>query len=812
MSGNEDEFRYVGKDFDAPDGRAKVTGRAKYADDYLMDDMLHAKTVKSPYAHAKVKDIDASPAEEMPGVEAVITYEDVPDNGVGQPALDEEPKVFGYPVAAVAAQDEYTAAAAVEAIDVDYEVLDHVIDPVEALKPDGPKARLGGNVPTGESVAESEQGEEQGSQAVDTIRWSDADFGSARFPENPGEYTIEWSWGDVEQGIQAADVVVEDTIEAHPVANNPMEPRSNVVHWRSDGTVMVWGSSQSIALTYFGLAGYLGVSPADMVFVSNYTGGGFGSKGTWYAQMGVPALLSKKVNRPVKIRGSRKEEFHWGNGRTRELFKFRVGFKNDGTMTAMDVETISDAGAYSSAGLNALGASFDSVSSVYQPENLRVRGIAVFTNTPKRWPMRGPGENQLAMALTPLLDDAADELGMDPLDLRIKNTPEQGSPAGEGQTPLSSAFLEEAYEDAAEAFGYEQRKNRSGTREGSKVYGIGIGAADHASGYVGFDGLVVIRPDGTVEVRQGAGNLGTESYAAVARMVAETLDVPWDDVEAMWGRSDKSSFTLGQFSSNTTFTTGLSNVKAAETAAQYLKEIAAEEMGGSASDYELVDGEVTDGSNALTLAEAAQAATDLGGKYTGQEIPSELQESLNPMTLGAARDVSGKALVAFGKTTGDHLEGTVRSYNAAITEVSVDVETGEVAVERHANWGDSGKIIHPDSYDAQVAGGAIQGIGYALSEHYRYDEDTGIPLNTDFYKNKPPSILDYSERELQVGGVDEPDPYGPHGAKGVGEPPYGAASASVVSAIKDALGTTFREHPVTPSDVLEKIREGETEV
>ena len=807
----QEEFRYVGKDFDAPDARAKVTGRAKYADDYLMDNLLHAKTVKSPYAHAKVRSIDTGPAEAINGVRAVVTFEDAPSNGIGMPALDGEPKVFGYPVAAVAAEDEYTAAAAVEAIDVDYEVMDHVIDPIESLKPGGPIARSEGNVPTGEAGGESAEGQGGGTQAIDTLRWANADF-SDDFPTNPGDYTIEWSWGDVDAGFQEAEVVVEDTIEAHPVATNPMEPRSTVAHWQSNGKVTIWGSSQSVALTYFGLAGYLGVNPADLTFISNYAGGGFGSKGTWYAQMGVPALLSKEVNRPVKIRGTRKEEFHWGNGRTSEVYRFRIGFDGSGRIVALDVQAIADGGAYATGGLNGLGASFDSVSSVYQPENLRVRGVAVFTNTPKRWPMRGPGENQLALGITPLLDQAARELGIDPLELRKVNTPSEGDPVGANQTPLTSAFLEEAYDQAAEEIGYEELKERNGTREGSKVYGVGMGAADHASGYVGFDGLIVIRPDGGVEIRQGAGNLGTESYAAVARLAAETLDVPWDDVEVMWGRSDRSSFTLGQFSSNTVFTAGLSNVKAAETAVQYLKEIAAEEFGGSPDDFEMDDGSVTDGEDSLSLGEAAGLAVEMGGKYSGEEIPSALDEALSGMTKAAAADVTGNALVAFGKTTGEDLEGTVRSYNAAIAEVSVDVETGKITVERMANIGDSGTVVHPDSYDAQIEGASVQGIGYALSEHYRYDEDTGIPLNTDYYKNKPPSILDYSESELIVGGVDEPDPFGPHGAKGVGEPPYGSAAAAVASAIENALDTTFNDHPITPSDVLQKIREGEVQV
>jgi len=807
-----EHFMHVGKDFEVPDGRAKVTGRAKYADDYLFENLLHAKTVKSPYAHARVRSIDTSGAEAMSGVRAVITYEDAPQDPVGQPALDPEPKVFGTPVAAVAAVDEYTAAAAAEEIDVEYEVLDHVIDPVETLKPGSANARSEGNVPTGEAAGESAEGQGGGNAAIDTIKWPDADF-STRYPTNPGEYTVEWSWGNVEDGLANADVVIEDVVEAHPVVNNPMEPRSSVAHWQSNGKLMVYGSSQSVSLTHTGLSGYLGISPADMVMINNYCGGGFGSKGTWYPQMAVPALLSKQVNQPVKIRGTRKEEFFWGNGRSSNVFRFRLGFSNDGRLTGLDVETIADAGAYSSDALSNISSAFTALSANLQPETMRARGVGVFTNTPKRWPMRGPGQNQAAMAVEPLIDRAANELGIDRVEIRQINSPTNGDPAGADQAPLTSAYLSEAYGMAADAFDYESKKSLNGQREGNVVHGIGIGSASHASGYVGFDGLVVIHTDGTVEVRQGAGNLGTESYAAVARLAAETLKVPWEQVQVSWGRSDKSAFTLGQFSSNTTFTTGLSNVKAAETAVQYLKEIAVNEFGGSVDDYEVADAMVSNGEgDSLTFAEAAQVAVELGGKYTGEEVPQKYQESLVPLTLAAAGDAYGQALVAFGKTGGDDLGGFVDSFNAALAHVTIDLETGKVEVEEMANWGDSGTIVHPDSYTAQIEGGAIQGIGYALTEHMRFDQETGVPVNTDWYKNKPPSIMDYSNSPLKVGGVDEPDSYGPHGAKGVGEPPYGAASAAVVSAIEAGLGTTFMHHPITASDILDKIEAGETEV
>ena len=810
---SEHTNKYVGQDFEVPDGRAKVTGGAKYADDYQFDNLLHAKTVKSPYAHARARSIDTSAAEAMDGVQAVITHEDIEHEGVGQPVLAEEPLTFGYPVAAVAASDEYTAAAAVEAIEVDWEVLDHVVDPVETLKPGSPNARPEGNAPTGEAGGESAEGQGGGTAAADTIKWENADF-SGDFPENPGDFTIEWNWGDVSEGFENAETIYEDTVKAQPQPTNPMEPRSTVAEWGSDGHVTIWGSSQSISLTHTGVAGILGKPPTEVTFICNFAGGGFGSKGTAYPQMGVPAFLSREVNRPVKIRGTRREEFHWGNGRATYIAKTRVGLDSEGNITAMDVEAVGDAGAYSSDALSTISSGFNMLTQCWQPETLRFRGIGVFTNTPKRWPQRGPGQNQAALAMAQVIDEAAKQAGLDPLDVSMLNTPEDRDPAGAEQVPITSAHLEEAYEMAADAIDYDEKRSRSGSREGSKVYGVGVGTSSHASGYIGFDGLIVVHTDGTVEIRQGAGNLGTESFAAVARMAAETMNADWDDVEVSWGSSDKSSFTLGQFSSNTVFTEGLANVKAAETAVQYLKELAAQELGGTADAYTVENHEVVHGQSgeSISFAEAAQAAVDAGGKYTAEEIPEQYQESLVPLTIAAASDAVGQGLVAFGKTTGEDLDGFVTSFAGAIAEVSVDLETGKVVVEEMANYNDSGTIVHPESYEAQIEGAATQGIGYTLFEQYRHDEGTGIPVNTDLYKNKPPSIHDYVAGDFHVGGVDEPDPYGPHGAKGVGEPPYGAASGAVASAIKDALGVTFKEFPVTPDKVLEKVRNGEVEM
>ncbi|WP_331235036.1 xanthine dehydrogenase family protein molybdopterin-binding subunit [Natronorarus salvus] len=799
-----EDYMYIGQDFTPPDSVAKVTGRARYAEDYMLDNMLHAKTVKSPYAHALVEHIDTSEAEQMSGVEAVVTFEDAPggeqSDGIEsmQPAFDQEPRCYGTPVAAVAAVDEYTAAAAVEAIDVEYRVLEHVIDPIETLKPGGPNARLDGNAP-------GDDGE------VQTIKWDEADF-SGDFPENPGEMNYGWSFGDVDEGFSEADVIIEDVQRAHSVPQNPMEPRSTVADWDSSGDLTVYASCQSVQTAAAGLAGYLEMELDDLTFIANYCGGGFGSKASAYPAMAAPAILSREANRPVKLRGTRKEEFFWGNGRTQVIFKFRIGFTSDGEMTAIDIQMIGDAGGYETGCLNGINSAATSASALFNPPNMSVEGCGVYTNTPKRWAMRGPGENQLALALAPTMGKAADELGIDVFDLWRMNAADHGDPIGESQAPNTSAYMVEALDVIAEDFEYDERVERNGSIEDGRLIGVGMGVAEHGAGSVGFDGLIVITPEGEVEVRTGIGNLGTYSYAGVSRAAAETLRVPWEDVVVKWGRNDNQSWSVIQAGSNTIFTESLTQHRAAETAIEYLQEIAAEELGGEADEYVVEGGEVyheEDEGSGLTFAEAAELAVELGGRYSGEEIPEE--DDLNPVTIAGAQDAIGEGLVAFGFTSPEDTggEAMVRSYCAGMAEVSIDIATGNIVVEDLRGVSDCGTVIHPISVKGQVEGGLLQGLGYALYEHYNFDEETGIPYNTDWYTNKTPSILDYGSTDGSA--VDEPDPFGAHGAKGIGEPPYGAGAVAVANAVYNALGTDL-EPPMLPNKVLDALENGEAEV
>jgi len=270
----------------------------------------------------------------------------------------------------------------------------------------------------------------------------------------------------------------------------------------------------------------LGIDPAQLVFISENTGGGFGAKGTGYPQWGIPALLAKKTGRPVMLRVSRDEEHAFGRARPGYQGWTKIGFRKDGRITALDLYIIHSNGPYE--GFPDFRNSATAVTLVYQPLAMRWRGISVLTNTPPRSPQRGPGDNQIAAALEPFIDKAARKLGVDRVAIRRLNAPGHDGKAGAKQGPVTSSYLPEALDKGAARFNWAKKQSLSGQRKGSKATGIGVGTAYHSAGRTGFDGLVVIKPDGKLYIHNGAGNLGTFSYAATARTAAEVLGMPWE--------------------------------------------------------------------------------------------------------------------------------------------------------------------------------------------------------------------------------------------------------------------------------------------
>jgi len=518
-------YKLIGKDFTPPDLVGKVTGKAKYAEDFRPSGMLFAKLLRSPMPHAKVRKIDTRAALALKGVVAIVTADDVPKaHPPEEPMLTNEPLYAGEPILAVAAVDETTAAEAVERIKIDLQPLPFVIDPLETLRPGGPDPRSDGNVANRELK-------------LQTIKWTARDFAGVNQGKLPmGKPAEEWQYGDIEAGFKQADLILEETFVTQALSHHSMEPRTAMAYWQN-GKLYLHGSSQSVSFAVPGIAKLLGIDPAQLVFISENTGGGFGSKGTGYPQWGIPAILAKKTGRPVMMRVTRDEEYAFGRARPGYQGWVKIGFRKDGRVTALDLYIIQSNGPYE--GFPDFRSSGLAVSLAYQPLAMRWRGISVLTNNPPRGPQRGPGPNQIAAAIEPFIDKAARKFGLDRVAIRRINAPRHDGKVGPKQGPITSSYLPEALDKGAARFNWAKKQALSGQRKGSKVTGIGVGMAIHGAGRTGFDGLVLIKPDGKLYIHNGAGNLGTFSYAGTSRTAAEVLGMPWDRCEVVAGDTGK---------------------------------------------------------------------------------------------------------------------------------------------------------------------------------------------------------------------------------------------------------------------------------
>jgi CO/xanthine dehydrogenase Mo-binding subunit len=778
-------YTLLGHDFTPPDLQAKVTGRAKYAEDFRADGMLFCRLLTSTMPHARVR-VDATEALAMEGVVAVLTADDVPPaNAPAEPILTNEPLYVGDRILAVAARSEELAQEAIDRIKVEYEPLPYVIDPLASLFPAGPDARGDGNVVT------------QG--AVKTVKWTAADFAAAGDTALPmGAAGAEWSFGDVDAGFAAAKYVLDESFVTAALSHHCLEPRSCMAYWQGD-KVFVYGSTQSQTAVMPNLARLAGVEPDKLVYVGEFCGGGFGSKINPYPAMGVPIYMAKKTGMPVLMRVSRAEEALFGSSRPGFQGRIKMGFRADGRVTAVDLYIVQQNGPYNGGG--DLGGAAGAVSLVYQPLAMRYRGVQVSTNTTPTGAQRGPGQNQIAAALEPLIDKAAKALNLDRLAIRRINAAGNDAKYDSQQGPVTSAHQREALDRGAVAFDWETRRERSGQARGSKVTGVGIGQAFHAAGRGGLDGIVRLAPDGKLHIHCGVGNLGTFSYAAASRVAAEVLKVSWDNCVIVRGDSRLGlPFSSPQSGSNTSFTMTRATYAGAMDALAKLKEIAAATLGGAADDYDIADETVfakADRSRSMTYAAAAQRAVELGGRYSGQEVP----EDVNAVTKLGVAAIAGTGLIGVAKDN-IAVTGMVPAIAIGFVEIELDTETGKVDIVDYLGVAECGTVLHPMGLNAQIRSGAVMGFGMGLSERHIYDPQNGLPANVGLIQAKPPSYLDVPSH-MQTLAVDIEDPQNPIGSKGIGEPVQGCATAAVLAAISDALGGHyFNRAPVLPDMIV----------
>lgn len=792
-------FMHIGKNYTPPDVEGKVTGSAKYVEDFQPEGLVYARLLTSPLPSGSVRAIDVSEALRMDGVLGVITAEDLPPSTApDNPLLASADVTYvGQPILAVAAISDLIAENALAKIRVDFERRPFVTDPLDSLVEGGPNAYPDGNILQQTNSLEDENAAIRG--GFGTIKWPASEIERFRNGQEPRDvdFAAGWDYGDLDAAFAESEVIVEESFVTAGTPHHCMEPRSAMAKWEN-GKCYFYGSTQSQSAVNESLASMLGIEPEKLCLINENTGGGFGSKGRSYPIMGVCGHFARLLNRPLQLRITREEEFYIGVARPGMQGWVKTGVRADGTVAAVDVIIITDGGP---TGRNSASSSAQHLSVVYTPSAMRLRNIPVFTNTTPRGAQRGPGQNEMSAAIAPIMDKAANQLGMDRVAFRRINAPNSDSRVYEYQGPVTSAYLAEAIDMASDMFGWQEKSANPPQRNGSKVRGLGVGLGYHAAGGNGYDGLVRIDPTGKIYLHSGVGNLGTYSYADTTRAAAEVLQCNWDNCEIVRGSTDKHlPHSSTQGGSNTIFTHTRTNWVAAEDAVMKLKEIAASEFGGSAADYSIGDERVfktADNSQGMSYGEAAAKAIEMGGKYSGQEYPDDI----HPITQRAVQGLAGSGLIGVAK---DNLpkRGIAPGLMVGMVEIEIDLETGKLEILDYVGVSDCGTVIHPKGLSQQINGGAVWGFGMAGSERHVYDPQNALPANLGLYQAKLPTILDVP-LQMKNAGVDIPDPFNPAGGRGVGEPSQGCAVAAITSAIADALdGHLFNRVPVTPDMIV----------
>ncbi|HEY7285179.1 MAG TPA: xanthine dehydrogenase family protein molybdopterin-binding subunit [Vicinamibacterales bacterium] len=811
--------KLIGQNYTTPDLVAKVTGRAKYAEDFRADGMLFCKLLLSPLPHGRIKQLDTSKALALPGVKGILTADELPApadvvtdlgqrisaNTKGERALTNEPVYQGEPVLAVAAVDEQTAVEAIEKIEITWEPLPFVVDPLVSLRPGGPNARLEGNIwgppkpPT--------PGQPITPPAIEELKWTAEEFTEYEQGRLPmGKTPDQWSYGDIDAGFKDAALVLDETFSTPNVSHQTLEPRTAMAYWQN-GKLYIHCSTQSVVQTVGSMARWLHLEQKDIILISEYTGGGFGSKATGTITNVIPALLSKKLGAPVMLRIDRETEHYIGGARPAIHGRLKVGFAKDGRITALDMFVVNENGPYEPVGDT--GMTGRMVSLLYQPMAMKWRGVSVLTNTPPRRAQSQPGGMQGIVLMEPILAKASRKLGVDQVAIHRVNAPEGKAKFGpanrQGQRPYAtSAFVKNALDRGAEMFRWNERAAQGGKRQGSKVRGYGVSTSAFVAGSTGYDGLFVIKPDGRMYIQSGIGNLGTESMSDCHRVSAEMVGMPWEKVEISWGHTGRNlPWSCVSGGSQTTHAHTRAAHAAATDAIKKLQEIAAKVHGGSPASYTVANERVSGPGGSMTLAQAAQKAIELGGKYDGHEVP----EDINAFTKTSAAALAGQGLMGVARDSYKR-DGVTHSFVAGFAEVEVDVDTGKYHILDYVAVADVGTVIHPHALGGQVLGRSMLGIGHAIGQHWVYDQHYGVTLARRFYQNKPPTILD-APQKMAWAALDIPDPETPVGARGIGEPPVAAGCCAVLNALANALGDdVFRRAPVTVGPLLAALDAG----
>jgi 4-hydroxybenzoyl-CoA reductase alpha subunit len=754
------EFALIGKPTPKIDGLAKATGTLQYADDIQLPGMLHAKTLRSPHAHARIRSVDVSAALALPGVHAVITGRDLPERyGVIPWTQDEtalaleKVRFIGDPVAAVAAVDEDTANQALRLIKVEYEPLHAYFDPRESLVRHDPAIHEGkkdGNI----------------SKHVELV------------------------FGDVEGELKASDLVLEDDYTFHGTTHAAIEPHCAVATQAADGLLTVWSSTQITHYVHRALAKVLGLDPARIRVVQPALGGAFGGKSDPFSLEFCVAKLAMITGRPVKMLWTREEVFYAHRGRHPMQLHYRTGVTKDGRIRAVDARILIDGGSYSSFGLVTTYYSGQLLTGPYDFPTYRFHSTRVFTNKPPCGPKRGHGSVQPRFAFEVQLDEVAERLGLDPIELRRRNFQGGHTRTVNGQRITSNGFLK-CLEEVERASGWQQRRGKLG-----RGRGLGIAGSMYISGtnYPVYPNempqagiQIAAERSGRVTVFTGGNDIGQGSNSMVACIVAEELGLDLAQVRVVAADTDLCPVDLGAYSSRVTFMVGNAAIDAARKLRALIVDAVATEWKVEPARVRLINGRVIDLEDCARSISSAQALQITEARHD---------------TLGTTGSYNTP------KLGGDYRGGTIGaspaySFTAHVVEVQVCEETGRIRVERCWIAHDCGRALNPMIVAGQMEGSAYMGIAEALLEEHGVNR-FGLHAGPSLLDYRIPTAIDTPELAARI--VESLDPEGPYGAKEAGEGPLHPSIPAISNAVFDAVGIRLRHLPFTPGKVLEQLR------
>lgn len=745
------EFKQFGKRLRKVDGGDKVTGAAIFGADFTAKGSLHAKIVRSPHSHARIVSIDTSAAEALPGVEAVCTAADFPSDVTGDVDTGEveigiqflanlimgrRKALFeGHPVAAVAATDVHIAEEAARLVKVEYEVLPAVTDPIEAMSPDAPLLHEG-------LIATSLSG-------------------SADEPSNIAGH-MEGGKGDVEKGFAESDAIVERTYRTSLVHQGYLEPEAETVHWHDNGRIEVWANSQGSFPLRQNMSNLLGVPASKIKVVPLEVGGAFGAKNTPRVTP-IAAILSKKSGKPVKIVLTREEVLKATGPASGAVVTVKMGATKDGVMKAAQARLVFGAGGFPG---SPVLRGMQTIFACYQPENSKVDAYDVVTNAPRVAAYRAPGATVATFCGESTIDDLAREIGVDPMDFRIKNAAKTGDSNVDDEVYSRIGIVEML--EAVKASD-EYNKPLAVSANGFPV-GRGVGIGWWPCGVEISSARVSVQHDGGVDVTIGAVDLhGVRTGSA--QVAAETLGIDVDEIYVHTGDTESIPYTGNAAGSRITRTLSQAIYKAGVAVIDQMKAKMAARFGVDPEYVEYEDGNFFARDNQDTKVPFKQA--------------------------GSLVTKNGSNIVATASNDTDMRPAN--GYAMSVADVEVDPDTGKVQLLDFTIFQDVGKCVNPTQVENQMQGGAVQGIGWALSEEYVFD-DQGLMRNASFLDYRMPTALDLPMINTVI--LETPADDGAFGIRGVGEPPIIAPPAAIGNAVYNATSVRVTELPMSPERVF----------